>query len=79
MNTSTTKETGLGRRLPENRLGELQLEHLLQILLHRKWLILIIFLIVTAVTAVVSYRMPNIYSSETLILVDPQKVPAVRT
>lgn len=54
---------------------EMSLEHCLLILWHRKWLVLSIFLLVSAVTAIVSSRMPNIYTSETLILVDPQKVP----
>lgn len=38
-------------------------------------MILGVFLLVTAVTCVITYRMPDIYTSETLIMVDPQKVP----
>src|SRR3990170_1734652 len=55
--------------------GELSAEHYLLILRHRKWFILAIFLIVACGTGVVSYFLPNVYTSETLILVDPQQVP----
>lgn len=50
-------------------------EHYIRVLLHRKWLILSCFVVVSAVTFVVSAQLPNIYTSETVILVDPQKVP----
>lgn len=55
--------------------AELALQHYSMILLRRKWLILAVFLFVSAGTAVVSYLLPNVYTSETLILVDPQQVP----
>jgi polysaccharide chain length determinant protein (PEP-CTERM system associated) len=54
---------------------ELSPAHYLQLILHRKWIIVIMFFIATAAAAVVSQRLPNIYTSETVILVDPQKVP----
>ena len=44
-------------------------------LLHRKWLVITTFLLVSAGTAIVSLYLPNIYSSQTTILVDPQQVP----
>jgi polysaccharide biosynthesis transport protein len=50
-------------------------EHCLRLLFHRKWLILAVFGLISAVTVIVTSRLPNVYSSETLILVDPQKVP----
>ena len=50
-------------------------EHYLRIILHRKWWVITVFLVVSAATAVVAYRLPDIYTSDTLILVDPQKVP----
>jgi succinoglycan biosynthesis transport protein ExoP len=50
-------------------------EHYLRVIHHRKWWVVGIFLVVSAGTAVVSYRLPDVYKSETLILVDPQKVP----
>jgi polysaccharide biosynthesis transport protein len=50
-------------------------KHYLRLILHRKWLVLGTFLLVTAVTCAVTQRLPNVFTSETLILVDPQKVP----
>jgi len=55
--------------------GEVSLEHFLIVLLHRKWLVLGVFLLVSAATAGITYRLPDVFTSETLILVDPQKVP----
>jgi succinoglycan biosynthesis transport protein ExoP len=55
--------------------GQLSLEHYLRLIVHRKWLIITTFLMVSATTAAITYRMPNIFTSETLILVDPQRVP----
>jgi succinoglycan biosynthesis transport protein ExoP len=51
------------------------LEHYVQLILHRKWLIVCVFLLVTAITLGVVQALPNVYTSQTLILVDPQKVP----
>jgi polysaccharide biosynthesis transport protein len=53
----------------------LPVEHYLQLILHRKWLIAFVFLIGTAVTIAVVQALPNVYTASTLILVDPQKVP----
>ena len=50
-------------------------EHYLRLILHRKWIILTIFALVTGGVAFYAQRLPNIYSSETVILVDPQRVP----
>src|ERR1051326_4645371 len=50
-------------------------EHYWRILLHRKWLVLGVFVLVSAVTIFYSQTLPNIYTSDTVILVDPQKVP----
>src|SRR3972149_2051544 len=55
--------------------GNLTPEHYLLILQHRKWFILTVFLFVSAGTAIVSYLLPDVYTSQTLILVDPQQVP----
>jgi polysaccharide chain length determinant protein (PEP-CTERM system associated) len=70
MNNASVKSSSLPG------LGETSIQHYLVVLLHRKWLILIIFLLVTAATLVVSSRLPNVYTSETLVLVDPQQVPS---
>jgi len=45
------------------------------LIVHRKWLVLGTFVLVVAATYIVSSRLPNVYTSSTLILVDPQKVP----
>jgi polysaccharide biosynthesis transport protein len=60
---------------PGGDAGQMSPEHYLRVLYHRKWLILTTFLVVSVATAVVSFGLPDIYMSETLILVDPQKVP----
>ena len=59
----------------DQRTNLLTPEHCLRLIFHRKWLILSVFGLVSVVTAVIAARLPNVYSSETLILVDPQKVP----
>jgi polysaccharide chain length determinant protein (PEP-CTERM system associated) len=41
----------------------------------RKWLIILPFLLVCAVTVTWVHRLPNLYRSETVILVVPQRVP----
>lgn len=51
------------------------LEHFARLIWHRKVLVLSVFAAVSLVTAIVTSRLPNTYTSETLILVDPQKVP----
>jgi polysaccharide chain length determinant protein (PEP-CTERM system associated) len=50
-------------------------QDILHIALRRKWLIVAPLVIATIVVAGVLYRMPNMYWSETLILVVPQRVP----
>jgi len=50
-------------------------EHYLRLILHRKWMVLGAFVIITGATVAVTSRLPDIYASSTLILVDPQKVP----
>ena len=51
------------------------LDDLWQILLRRKWLIVLPALLIGSVSAAVVYRLPNLYRSQTLILVVPQRVP----
>jgi polysaccharide chain length determinant protein (PEP-CTERM system associated) len=57
--------------------GQLSLspEHYIRLILHRRWIIIVTFLLVSGATFAFTYRMPNVYTSETLILVDPQRVP----
>jgi len=47
-----------------------------EILLRRRWWIVVPAMVVTAATCLVVWRMPKVYRSETLILVDPQKIPS---
>jgi polysaccharide chain length determinant protein (PEP-CTERM system associated) len=50
-------------------------EEVLQIVRRRIWLLLVPFAIVSAATAVVAKLLPDRYRSETLLLVEPQRVP----
>jgi protein tyrosine kinase modulator len=51
------------------------IEDFLRIAWRRKWLILLPFLVVSVGTVLVVRRLPNVYRSETTILVIPQRVP----
>lgn len=55
--------------------GSRPLGNYLQIVLYRKWMILAIFFVITVITVLVVQTLPNVYTAQTLILVDPQKVP----
>jgi succinoglycan biosynthesis transport protein ExoP len=50
-------------------------EHYLRLIVHRWWVVLGVTLAVSAATVVYARYLPNVYTSETMILVDPQKVP----
>jgi succinoglycan biosynthesis transport protein ExoP len=54
---------------------DLPLEHYLRMILHRKWWVIGVFLPVSLATILICQSLPNIYTSDTLILVDPQTVP----
>jgi protein tyrosine kinase modulator len=54
---------------------EISPAHYLQVILHRKWIVLAIFAAVTIGTVIYAARLPNVYTSETVILVDPPKIP----
>lgn len=49
---------------------------ILALVLRRKWWIMIPLLTIPTIVFVVSSRLPRSYRSETVILVDPQKIPA---
>ncbi len=49
--------------------------HCARLVWYRKWLVLVTAVVVACATFVAAQRLPDIYTSETLILVDPQKVP----
>jgi polysaccharide biosynthesis transport protein len=55
--------------------SEISIEHYWRVLWYRKWLVLGTFLVISAATAIVASRLPDIFVAETVILVDPQKVP----
>src|SRR5262245_46073616 len=75
-NSGTTVSGSRPKTAPANSASlSLSLEHYLRIILYRKWWVLAVFVVVSVGTAVVSYLMPDAYTSYTLILVDPQKVP----
>src|SRR5215469_4802547 len=57
------------------RASSISAEHIIRIVFHRKWLIWAVFAIVSVATVTVPNRLPNLFTSDTLILVDPQKVP----
>jgi polysaccharide chain length determinant protein (PEP-CTERM system associated) len=50
-------------------------EDILRILWRRKWLIVGPFVAVSLATALIAWRLPALYRSETLILIVPQRVP----
>ena len=56
-------------------IGDISVEHYLLMLQHHKWLVLLTFLVVSAGTAIYAHYLPDVYTSQTLILVDPQQVP----
>jgi polysaccharide chain length determinant protein (PEP-CTERM system associated) len=55
--------------------SQLSIEHFLRVLYHRLWVVIAVFIPISAGTFIFAHRLPNIYTSETVILVDPQKVP----
>jgi polysaccharide chain length determinant protein (PEP-CTERM system associated) len=50
-------------------------EDLVDIVKRRVWLIVLPFVVIATGTSIVAYRTPNLYKSETLILVVPQRIP----
>jgi polysaccharide chain length determinant protein (PEP-CTERM system associated) len=50
-------------------------EDILKILWYRKWFVIVPFMVACASTYVVARRLPEIYRSETLIQVVPQRIP----
>src|SRR5437899_1401997 len=47
----------------------------LQFLSRRKWWVIIPAVFISLTVGVISWRLPRIYKSQTMIMVDPQKVP----
>ena len=69
--------TGGGSRQQKPRAASpgVPVEHYLRLLLHRKWLILGLFVLTTAGVIFYAQRLPNVYTSAAVLMVDPQKVP----
>lgn len=64
-------------RTPSSPAGQIEvsIQHYLRVIVRRWWLVLGVFVLVTIGTVIFTSRLPDVYSSETVILVDPQKVP----
>src|ERR1700676_4099913 len=73
--TTSSNSPGQGRQPAATGNGQFPMDHYARLVLRRKWGILAIWVVVAAATFAVAYNLPDIYTSETLILVDPQKVP----
>ncbi len=56
-------------------LGELQIRDYLEIAWNRKWWIILTTIALSISSWVVAGRLPSIYSAQSVILIDPQKVP----
>lgn len=52
-----------------------QMQEILDMLVRRKWLIIIPFVICSGLGAFIAYSLPSYYKSSTLIMVEQQKVP----
>ena len=74
MTSASNSGAGSRPRLSAPSAG-LPLEHFVRLIYHRKWLVLSVFGLIAGGTAFYAESLPNIYKSETVILVDPQKVP----
>ncbi len=59
----------------QSKVVPVSITHYLKLALHRWWAVVLTAVAVSGATYVYATRLPNIYTSETLILVDPQKVP----
>src|SRR5712675_169782 len=53
----------------------LTLQDLIELVFRRKWWLILIFVSGTTIAAAISYSLPPVYRSSTLILVERQKVP----
>ena len=56
--------------------GSFDLQSYVHLLLTRKWWLIFAFLLGTTCAAAYSYQLPPLYRASTLILVEPQRIPA---
>ena len=75
MENSGATAKGSRQRTASPEAAQLSLQHYARVIFHRKWLVISVFVLVSAATIIISSQMPDIFTSETVILVDPQKVP----
>jgi succinoglycan biosynthesis transport protein ExoP len=77
METSAPNARGVRQRAASAGTAQSQLSaaHYVQVILHRKWLVVAVCVLTTAIVVLVTSRMADVYVSETVIMVDPQKVP----
>ena len=54
---------------------QFQIDHYLEVVLKHRWLIIIPFCLAMVVGLYLSFALPKIYEADTLILVEPQRVP----
>lgn len=53
----------------------LTIQDYIQLVIRRKWWVILTFIVGTSLTILYSYSLPFLYRSSTLILVEPQKIP----
>jgi polysaccharide chain length determinant protein (PEP-CTERM system associated) len=59
-----------------NAMGEFDISHIIGTLYRRKGLIVAVFVVVSSLAAYLAATLPNVYQSNALILVTPQRVPS---
>lgn len=72
---NSSKDRGKAVSGTQSSGSEPSIEHFFLIVMHRKWMVLSLFLLISAATVIVTLRLPDVYTADTLILVDPQQVP----
>ncbi len=73
--SNSNNPSGGGRQKSRAPIATVPVEHYLRLIQHRKFLILAIFVVVAGGVAIYAKRLPNIYTSDATIVIDPQKVP----
>jgi polysaccharide chain length determinant protein (PEP-CTERM system associated) len=63
-------------RMATTAKGSLDFQTYIQLLRTRKWWLMLAFILGTTCAVLYSYRLPPLYRASTLILVEPQRIPA---
>ena len=74
-NSGAASKSQLRTSTSARKSTEVSPEHYLRLIVHRWWLVLGTFVLVTGATVIITSRMPDSFTSYTTILVNPQKVP----